>query len=315
MVSLPFLRSCPWRIVVRLLPRVNAVAACARSPERVGIELVVISSRPYRVVLLGAFLGALLSCGSLGQDPREPEGVRRSAVQVSVMDYAVFEHITEFEVHVFKALTVDGDKVSCVNIPDAYDAGSDKLVRVGQVVKVAADPDNETKPVKTEKPIRVPANEALVFVARGLAPWTGIGTFTVGRACRDNVRLDGGKTHSLPLDVRATTGARCITDADCKPHLSCHQGLGYGSGYCAFKGCSRGGSCPPGSVCIPHEATGGLCMRRCRSIQDCAVVPTDAQDCEGRKGSDTSEACSRVCVHSLWEKDLCCHNCKAGSGS
>lgn len=250
------------------------------------------------VVTAVAAVGCLSTLVACAGPPSETVG-SGIAMQV-VLDTAVFEASAVFQVHVLKATTKGGGTLTCSDIPGTYRIGVPQLEELVPAQTAQKDANDPTKAVALV--LRVPSEQDMVIVARGLAPYKG--TFVVGRGCRDNLNFEEGSKVKIDIDVRATTGSRCTKPADCEPNVTCLQGPGFEEGYCAVTQCSTGTKCPPGSACISDAAMGGLCMRLCKSISDCEIV-AKGQDCQGRL-SLSSQGCDRVCVYPLWQQANCC---------
>ena len=252
----------------------------------------------------------LLLVTTAGCDPVPDAAVGSETAMQVVLDTAVFEASAVFQVHVLRGTTKSGSALTCSDIPGNYrigDAQIEELVKPAPTAQKNASDPTQSVDLK----IRVPAEQDLVIVARGLAPYKG--TFVVGRGCRDNLKLQKGSTTAVPIDVKATTGRTCSKPSDCEPNVTCLQGPGFSNGYCAVTGCAGGAACPPGAACISDTAFSGICMRRCKNISDCEIVDKEPQNCEGRL-SLTSQGCDTVCAYPLWQKSSCCPPSACGTG-
>jgi len=242
--------------------------------------------------------------------PPEPGvGSTGTALEI-VQDTAVFKAITVFQLHVFKATTQDGASLTCMDIPGNYRVENPQLVPVLDPAPTASKQQDPTAPVVFEH-LRVPADEDLVFVIRGLALYKK-GTFVVGRGCLDNQKFKEGSKDNIAIDLKATTGRVCLKPTDCEPNVVCLKGPGFADGYCAVQGCAGGQECPPGSACVSDTAYNGICMRRCDSISDCEIA-SEVQDCQGRLGL-SAMGCPEVCVHPPWQQSNCCSRCYGTDG-
>jgi len=251
----------------------------------------------------------LLLVSTAACEPAPGPAVGSKTAMEVVLDTAVFEASAVFQVHVLKGTTRSGSALTCSDIPGTYrigDAQLEELVKPAPTAQKNASDPTQSVDLK----VRVPAEQPLVIVARGLAPYKG--TFVVGRGCRDNLSFNKGTTTAVSIDVKATTGRICTKPSDCEPNVTCLQGPGFEEGYCAVTGCAGGSACPPGSACISDTAFSGICMRRCRNISDCEIT-SKGQDCMGRL-SLTSQGCDDVCVFPNWQKASCCPPSACGTG-
>ncbi len=137
---------------------------------------------------------------------------------------------------------------------------------------------------------------------RGLARY-GAGVQVVAQGCQRVEAFAVGSKNTVSIDAKATTGAACSIKAQCEANLDCQTV--FTGGYCAKGGCTNDQGCPPGTACVIDSTNGGLCLRRCETVRDCAVVtPQAVQGCENRTGA--SGACTSVCVWPLWNTEKKC---------
>jgi len=252
------------------------------------------SLRLREAVLVLSLIGATPAC-----EPPPRAGDELGRVQLGlVLDAAVFKVIQVFQVHVVKATTTSGASVTCQDIPANYKTGDSSLVPIDGTPK-SISWSGDTKEARVES-FEVPADERLVFVAKGLAQYAqGVQTVAVG--CQDNLTFKAGAKQELSIDVRATTGAACNGQPECENGLFCQKGEGFSGGYCAKYPCGGDQDCPPGTHCVNDPDSGGLCLRACESPADCNTSPPQSQDCVGRAGP-SGAGCPTVCVYPLWNK-------------
>jgi hypothetical protein len=253
---------------------------------------------PLRIVLSAAFC----ACACAPPPEASPGQLRLGIVQ----DSAIFQVIEAFQIHVVKATTTAGASVSCGDIPSTFRVGNPQLVSVVDPVGFAWKPSSDEAHSPT---FQVPSDEKLVVIVQGLTRHT-TGVHAVARGCVDSTDEGGarvaltfkpGTTQNLGVDVRATTGAACTTQADCELDLICQTGTDWKGGYCAKVGCTGDQVCPPGSRCV-STTSGGLCLGICDAPKDC---DTSRQDCIGRVGPTTS-GCASVCGWPLWNSSKKC---------
>lgn len=246
-----------------------------------------------RGAALLTLMGGLAACSPPPSDPGH------STIQLAlVKDSTLFKMVQVFQINIVKASTADSRKISCADFPGELEIDDPSVVQVsGSPINITWDgSSNEV----TQENIVVPANETLLILAQGLAKYVQA-VHVLGRGCRDNQLFVPDAQESLDIDVTATTGGACNTEADCEPTLSCLKaGEDFLGGYCAKVGCKGPGDCPPGAHCVSDDTREGVCLRRCEVQQDCTTTDNQAvQECVGRIGPSSS-GCSQVCVWPNW---------------
>ncbi len=239
--------------------------------------------------------GLLWSLAACSPPPEESVSTLRLAL---VKDSTLFKMVQVFQINIVKAATTDSQKVFCTDFPGQMNIDDARLIHVpGSPINITWDgSSNEV----TRENIIVPGNETLLILAKGLAKYVQ-DVHILGRGCRDDQVFLPDTQEELEIDVTATTGGACNTEADCEPTLSClNEGENFLGGYCAKVGCKGPGDCPPGSQCVSDDTRDGVCLRRCEVQQDCTTAGNQAvQECVGRIGPSAT-GCSQVCVWPIW---------------
>ena len=178
-----------------------------------------------RIRLPAIVLSAALALACACAPP--PEGSTGQLRLGIVQDSAIFQVIEAFQIQVIKATTTAGASVTCSDIPGTFRVGNPQLVSVIEPVGFAWKPSSDE--AHTPQPFQVPADEKLVIIVQGLARQTTSGVHTVARGCVDSkdeggarvaLAFKAGSTQDLAVDVRATTGAACATQAETAARIS-----------------------------------------------------------------------------------------------
>jgi hypothetical protein len=270
-----------------------------------------VSPAPWRCYRHRAWLAAvaLLALVSACEDvPTEEKKVELPAtVQLRFTGQSqIWPLIQTYQIHILEGATVAGEVVSCSDFPGRYRTEPlDPRLRVAyKAVNVANKWKNPPSPAQLNT-IDVPPNKwkRVLIVIKGLAQ-TQKGPLTVARGC-ESFTVKAGSNKDLTIDIWATTGAPCLQQEECELTLSCHSGPKLPGGYCARTPCSSDASCPPGTLCA-SDTEGGttMCMRSCKSTNDCDTSYPQAQACEGRHGAGGK--CLEICVHPFWNKSSVC---------
>ncbi len=232
-----------------------------------------------------------------------------------VTDRELQKIIGFYQLTVLKNSTKKGARITCADIPGTYRLNNPALAILStqtvQRVKKGINPEVASK-------VSIPTNQQVLIVVEAVAKDFKGKYHIVGRGCAHDVRykqcatVPVGYDSPLEIDVIATTGASCTTDADCETGsgMRCNKGPYFKGGYCAKIGCANDGVCPPGAVCVSDQLWGGLCGRKCSTITDCkstGTQPTEL-DCVCRLGP-TSAGQARACLH--WKYNT---NYKCGDG-
>jgi hypothetical protein len=222
------------------------------------------------------------------------------------------EAIQVYQIHVLHGSTKGGEPLSCSKMPGTYREDSPEVICVVDPPPTVPRPKDSNNPVQLQTV--VPAGNDLVFSVLGLAAYKG--TQVVARGCKETQELKKEPSVVfLVVDMRPTTGAPCTTADDCERNLTCVSGPGFDEGYCAVRGCSEGGTCPPGAACIYAPDHGDLCLGLCQDSSDChpASVQYYSQSCVGRLSAAGS--CETVCVEPVWNESYCCGPDPSACGS
>ena len=266
---------------------------------------------------MAVLTGLLLWVGCSDPEPEVIPCPSRDGGQVNpgfVTDRELQKIVDFYQLTVLKNTTKKGkgSRLTCSDIPGTYRLNHPDLVILStQTIKRAQ------KGISPEVvgQVKIPAKEPVVIVVEAVTR-DGKGNYhIVGRGCSDDVQYKQCSTvplgHDAPLeiDVIATTGASCNTDADCETGSSmrCNKGPYFKGGYCAKIGCANDGFCPPGAVCVSDQLWGGLCARVCSTITDCkstGTQPTEL-DCICRLGP-TSAGQARACLHWQYNTSFSC---------
>lgn len=92
-------------------------------------------------------------------------------------------------------------------------------------------------------------------------------------------------------DAHDVVNRGCSADADC-PAGRCMED--YPGGLCT-KTCGNQGECPAGTACVESDGSGGVCLFRCESAEQCRQEVGDGYECDCKSDVTTGEDVD-VCI-------------------